>query len=119
MSRCLRELFFDPSPSFVGKRQRLDSIGSRMAGSQLRHIVLRVKDLLDLHGQGLESALHLGVVAMTIIDCADTRHNVTEGALGMIARHAGTAHERTRGASQIVQGPPRNAARLIKCRLEF
>jgi hypothetical protein len=42
MSRCLRELFFDPSPSFVGKRQRLDSIGSRMAGSQLRHIVLRV-----------------------------------------------------------------------------
>jgi hypothetical protein len=36
-----------------------------MAGTQFCHVVLRVKDLLDLHGQGLESALHLGTLTST------------------------------------------------------
>jgi hypothetical protein len=36
-----------------------------MVGTQFCHVVLRVKDLLDLHGQGLESALHLGTLTST------------------------------------------------------
>src|ERR1700730_15702783 len=41
--------------------------GSSMAGIQLCHVVLRVKNLLDLHGRAFESPLQLGAVAMTYL----------------------------------------------------
>jgi hypothetical protein len=50
-----------------------------MVGTQFCHVVLRVKDLLDLHGQGLESALHLADVGFGL----DFDHALGLGALAL------------------------------------
>ena len=63
-----------------------------MVGTQFCHVVLRVKDLLDLHGQGLESALHLGTLTSTSASVSILTVRLALGALAptLIGRRGDT-----------------------------
>src|SRR5258708_4743207 len=70
------------------------------------HIVGRMDDALNESGQRLERPLFLWQILVPVIRAADARQDVTEATLGMVRRDAGPAHQRARGAPQLVQRPP-------------
>ena len=86
---------------------------------QLHDIVPRIDDAIDQRSERLEGLLFLGVEFVAIIHAAHSAYHMPEAPLGMVARNASPAHERARGAAQIVKGPALHAARPIQLALEM